>query len=328
MSPPPGRFKAGNWRWCFAALGVLCLPGLASPFLAHALAGTGGVPEWLVDLAAHWQWLFLLILLPSAVVATLGNRSWALLLLAAPLPWLSVSASAPALHAAAPPDAAVFAVASANVYFRNQDVAGLAQWLAREQPDVVVVLEVTPAYAEGLQSLQAYPHRHVVAEPGAFGIAILSRHPLEQVQEVRDAEGIALIQARIRWRDRLIGLAALHPMPPQSTHYHAVRNARLESVTRAPGAGDMPMIVAGDLNATPWSNAFTGLGERGWHRAMGLAPTWPAAWGGWLGIPIDQILVNRYWTVAGSMVGPDVGSDHFPVLVRLVQQAPASSGLR
>lgn len=193
---------------------------------------------------------------------------------------------------------------------------------------MVVILEVTPAYAEGLRRLVAYPHRHVIAEPGAFGIAILSRHPLLQAQVVRDAEGIALVEARIRWRDHVIGFAALHPMPPQSTNYHMVRNEKLRSLTDTASLDAMPMIIAGDLNATPWSNAFTGVDRRGWHRATGLAPTWPAAWRGWLGIPIDHVLVNGYWAVASATVGPDVGSDHLPVLVRLVLQPESPAAVK
>jgi endonuclease/exonuclease/phosphatase (EEP) superfamily protein YafD len=309
-----------DWRACFAGLGVLCLPGLASPFLSRMLAGTGGVLEWLIDLAAHWQWLFLAILLPSAVVAASKDRRWVVLLLAAPLPWLSVSA--PAVQMPVTPGAATFSVASANVFFRNHDAGRLVRWVARVQPDVVVILELTPAYAEGLKALDGYPHRHVIAQDDAFGIAILSRHPLIQVQELRDAQGIPLVRAKIRWRDRLIGLAALHPMPPQSPYYHVVRNERLRLATGAPAKGDLPRIVAGDFNATPWSNAFTGLAELGWHRTLGLAPTWPASWRGWMGVPIDHVLVNRYWALADSEVGPDIGSDHLPVLARLVLHLP------
>ena len=297
---------------------------MASPFLARVLAGSGGVTGWLIDLASHWQWLFLPLLLLAAAGACFVDRRWALLFIAAPLPWYSAGTLAPAAVAAVSPGPTL-SIASVNVYFRNPQAGPLLRWLHEKQPDLVVILEFTPAFAEGLQALQGYPYREFLAQPDAFGIAILSRHPLAQVRVVRDEDGIPLVEAKLHWGERLIGLAALHPMPPQTPRYHALRNRKIASVTPAAGLDAVPTIVAGDFNATPWSDAFGGLDERGWRRATGLAPTWPAAWRGWMGIPIDHVVVSRHWGVVQSEVGPDVGSDHFPVLVRLALQNPATA---
>jgi endonuclease/exonuclease/phosphatase (EEP) superfamily protein YafD len=38
---------------------------------------------------------------------------------------------------------------------------------------------------------------------------------------------------------------------------------------------------------------------------------------GVMGIPIDHVLASAHWRVVESQVGPDVGSDHFPVAVVL-----------
>ncbi|WP_366919320.1 endonuclease/exonuclease/phosphatase family protein [Variovorax ginsengisoli] len=52
-------------------------------------------------------------------------------------------------------------------------------------------------------------------------------------------------------------------------------------------------------------------------RATGLASTWPNA-GGWLSLlPLDHVLATPAWTTLGSTTGPDLGSDHRPVIVRL-----------
>jgi endonuclease/exonuclease/phosphatase (EEP) superfamily protein YafD len=45
---------------------------------------------------------------------------------------------------------------------------------------------------------------------------------------------------------------------------------------------------------------------------FGLHPTWLSRWLP-LGIPIDQILHSDAIAVLDRRVGPDVGSDHFPV---------------
>ena len=92
---------------------------------------------------------------------------------------------------------------------------------------------------------------------------------------------------------------------------------------------DMPVIVTGDFNLTPWSPRF-----RAAWRASGLTfagdyrlwpKTWPAHAVPWKylpavligGIPIDHVLVSRHFAVAAIRRGPYIGSDHYPVLADL-----------
>jgi endonuclease/exonuclease/phosphatase (EEP) superfamily protein YafD len=110
----------------------------------------------------------------------------------------------------------VFAVASANVNLHSRNTQALATWLAQEKPDVVVLLEVSPAHAQGLRTLRDYPFQHIVAQDSPFGIAVLSRHPLQQIEVIEDAQGIAHIEAQLQWHGQPIGIIALHPMPPLS----------------------------------------------------------------------------------------------------------------
>jgi endonuclease/exonuclease/phosphatase (EEP) superfamily protein YafD len=84
--------------------------------------------------------------------------------------------------------------------------------------------------------------------------------------------------------------------------------------------------VVGDLNATPWSSAFAGLAECGLRRAGSLRPTWPSLGGGWIGIPIDHVLASRHWRVRDAGLGPGLGSDHRPLLARLVLDGAGRRG--
>jgi endonuclease/exonuclease/phosphatase (EEP) superfamily protein YafD len=212
----------------------------------------------------------------------------------------------------------VFAVASANVNLHSRNTQALATWLAQEKPDVVVLLEVSPAHAQGLRTLRDYPFQHIVAQDSPFGIAVLSRHPLQQIEVIEDAQGIAHIEAQLQWHGQPIGIIALHPMPPLSPQYHSVRNVKLAALAKRATASAIPTVLAGDLNATPWSSAFSGLAQLGLRRASGFTATWPAVLQGVLGPPNDQVLVTQHWAVVARQVGPLLGSDHLPVLVRLV----------
>jgi endonuclease/exonuclease/phosphatase (EEP) superfamily protein YafD len=320
MRTPAGR--AG-------ATALLCAGGMLLPLLSQQLAGAGGRMAWLIDLASHWQWAFLAGLVLAGTLAAWRRRGWAVLLAAAALPALTAAPRAPqpasgtGLPAGHPAASPALAVASANVHLLNRDVQPLARWLAAEQPDAVVLLEVSPAFAAGLQALPGYPFRKIVASDTPFGIALLSRHPLLQADVVAGDAGVAQLRARLLWQGRPIHLAALHPMPPLSPHFHAARDAQLRAAAEA--ATGQPAVLAGDFNATPWSSAFVGLGDLGFRRAGSLRPTWPAIGRGLMGIPIDQVAVSPHWAVASSRLGPALGSDHLPVLVRLVLQAPAAA---
>jgi len=72
------------------------------------------------------------------------------------------------------------------------------------------------------------------------------------------------------------------------------------------------------MNGTPWSPFFKDFllssGLRDSREGFRLQPTWPTwfppAW-----IPIDHALVSSSVVVHDRRVGPNVGSDHYPVII-------------
>lgn len=290
------------------------LMGLLVPLLSRAMAGSSGALAWLVDLAGHWQWLFLLVLVCSTLfIAVCCNRRWMLALCAVPLPWVTASEQAPMVKGGGD----VLVVAGANVNLGNHDPRPLAAWLAAEQVDIVALFEVSAAYASRLDTSAEYPFQQVVPRRDPFGVALLSRHPLLDAQVTYDSDGIAQIAARVRWRGEFIDIVAMHPMPPLSPVFHGIRDQKLRAAADAAAASRSPTVLIGDLNATPWSSAFSGLAERGLRRATGLKPSWPAVALGMMGIPIDHVLVTPHWSLVDSRQGPSLGSDHLPALARL-----------
>jgi endonuclease/exonuclease/phosphatase (EEP) superfamily protein YafD len=235
------------------------------------------------------------------------------LFLAVPLPYLTASAQAPEIASSG----AVLTVASANVSVGNSNPGPLVEWLSREHVDVVAVFEVSPEYSERMGAELQFPFRKVIPSHSPFGIALLSRYPLEDLEVIYDPDGIAHIEAKMGWQGETLTIIALHPMPPLEPHYQVIRNSKLRSLAKAAVDEGYPAIFAGDINATPWSSAFSGLDNQGLRRATGLAPSWPTGLGGFVGIPIDHVLVTGHWGVVQSNIGPELGSDHFPVMARL-----------
>jgi endonuclease/exonuclease/phosphatase (EEP) superfamily protein YafD len=79
--------------------------------------------------------------------------------------------------------------------------------------------------------------------------------------------------------------------------------------------------VIGDFNVTAWSTYFRELVDQGdfanSQHGFALWPTWHAGLPLVMRIPIDQCLHSRDLATVARQVGPDVGSDHLPLLVNL-----------
>ena len=80
---------------------------------------------------------------------------------------------------------------------------------------------------------------------------------------------------------------------------------------------DTARMAVGDLNCTPWSPHFDKFLQTARLRdsalGRGVSPTWfPIPL---LGLPIDHFLVSKEIEVVNRVVGPNVGSDHRPVVL-------------
>jgi endonuclease/exonuclease/phosphatase (EEP) superfamily protein YafD len=119
----------------------------------------------------------------------------------------------------------------------------------------------------------------------------------------------------------------LHPTTPRSFDQWEGRNAYLDAVARAIAAepSGTPIVVLGDFNTSPWSPFFQSfLKKSGLVDAAGTS--WPATtrfsirWFAkpfYFGSPIDHILVSPNIEVKRFEVGPDIGSDHLPIIADL-----------
>jgi len=270
---------------------------------------------WLVDLAVHWQ-------LQAGVAFGLACGGQAVLRrrgvwLLGPVVavGLVVWGAYPALGGADSSAGAGIKVASVNVHLDNTQPQKLLQWVAQEQPDVLMLQEVTPAMQPWLQSLrEAYPHGLQQLRDDPFGLAVLSKTPLVDVQAEALPGQPPFMRTVLRHGGRDVVLYAVHPMPPISPAMLAERNELMAHIAQRTAEDAKPALVAGDFNASPWSSAFAPLQAQGLQRATGLWPTWRL-----LGLPIDHVVASAaHWRVLRAGVGPDVGSDHRPVWVQLV----------
>lgn len=295
---------------------ALCVIGALTTPLSAALVDADGTLPWLIDLAANWQWLYLaLAIVCSAALLVTGGRPLhivpaagaVLIVFCWPLANEHATSGSPAGEK-------TLTVISANLNIDNTDVAALKAWASKQNADIVVVQEVTPETAALLAEWVEYPHRRITASFDPFGLAILSRHPITDIESLDDGNQPLHYRALLDWNGRSLAVAAIHPMPPISAEYHQQRARLLEQEARWLAHTGLPSLLVGDLNSTPWSSAMRHAHTNGLGRATSTEPSWPARLPL---LPLDHVLANDSWTRVASGRGPDIGSDHRPVFATL-----------
>jgi endonuclease/exonuclease/phosphatase (EEP) superfamily protein YafD len=130
---------------------------------------------------------------------------------------------------------------------------------------------------------------------------------------------IARIEAGDGAATGAILVIATHPPPPMSAQYADWHDRQTAALADLVAASRDPVVLVGDLNATPGSEAHRRLlaaGLRDTRQGHGWQPTWPASLG-WAGIPIDHLLVSPAVGCPRRDLSPDLGSDHRGVVADL-----------
>lgn len=220
---------------------------------------------------------------------------------------------------------------SANVSYGNGNYAALRQAVRSENPDVVGFLEVTEAWERELAPLRTdYPYAIVRGEDGAYGLALFSRIPLEELEgSPYVEEGLqTAIMAEVAFEETPVTLILSHVRAPTAEAKARLRNTQLQRIAAMVKTDENEeQILIGDLNTTPWSPYYRRLendaGMANAARGRGYVSTWPA----WLPtsllrIPIDHCLVSDGLRVRQFRTGPHVGSDHLPIVADIALDRP------
>lgn len=286
--------------------------------------------------------LFGVCLATALVAVTAGHRIFAVVAVALamlngfpliqPIERAAASARGPELR-----------VATSNVLGNRSDYGPLLAWSTNSGIDVLGQQEVSGYALRYFDALRT----HFPSTPPAD---LLGRHP-----EVMAWSGWKILKAEhvknvpvlpvFGWggpplrlelappdalgaiRQPALVVYVLHPTTPRSFDQWESRNAYLNAVARsiAAEAPGTPIVAMGDFNTPTWSPFF-----QSFVKTSGLVD---AAGTGWpastrfsrrpflkrfaFGSPVDHILVSRNIEVKRFEIGPDIGSDHFPVIADL-----------
>jgi endonuclease/exonuclease/phosphatase (EEP) superfamily protein YafD len=213
-----------------------------------------------------------------------------------------------------------------NVNTRLGNATRVRKAVQETEPDILVLEEINARWVTDLKCLaDSYPYSVTQPREDNFGIGLFSKFPIAEQEVVHiGAAQVPSILATITVGQSRLRVIATHPLPPAGARYSRLRNEQLDRLPDCVSPS-LPMVLLGDLNVTPWNYHFrrllkrTGLIDS--SRGRGIQPTWPSN-NPLLLIPLDHFLHSSGVSVLSRRIGPNVSSDHYPLIVDFTIGAP------
>ena len=221
-----------------------------------------------------------------------------------------------------------------NMLHGRADPADTAALVRREDPDLLVLTEVTPealaaAEARGIVGDRSdLPHVRGRAMRSASGTVVASRYPLSGERTLKMAHSGYLVKVEAPEPFEVLAVHATHP----GIDIAAWRRDH-DTIIRESRATSGPHLVVGDFNATldhpPMRTLHDdGLTDAASDANAGWQPTWPSperarVWG----VPtpfglmaIDHVVMSTDFAAVSTSTAVVPDSDHRALVARLVQR--------
>ena len=284
---------------------------------------------WWFDLTSHFQLQYLILHLVCVIIFSLQKR-WRLVSVAAVFAFVNFLFIAP-LYLASANKVERTTVAQQqlpilliNLNSSNREFNATLDYIKEKNPDILALEELNERWLTALADvLKLYPNREVVPRGDNFGIGLFSKVPPRKMEiKYFGAVQVPSVLAHFDFQNEPMSLLFTHPVPPASQIYYEWRNEQLEAIASRRDMFAESLILVGDLNTTSWSYHFKNFIKRmrlvDARKGFGLQVTWPTMLP-ILSISIDHILVSPDITVLNHEVGPDIGSDHYPVYIEITR---------
>ncbi len=217
-----------------------------------------------------------------------------------------------------------------NLNWQNRSYDRVFNYIKALDPDLVSFEEFVPAWQKAMdERLSSYPYRCGIVREDCFGIAVYSKVPFQngggQIFSASEANGTPSVLVKLNFAGKNLNYLATHTLPPGTAKNMAERDKQLRGLCllineikeRTP---DEFFVLAGDLNISPWSLQFQELLKKAALKdsqvSFGVQASWPVGLF-YLRIPIDHFLLSKDLIVLKREIGPDVGSDHFPLWLEI-----------
>ncbi|MCC6796146.1 MAG: endonuclease/exonuclease/phosphatase family protein [Candidatus Hydrogenedentes bacterium] len=277
--------------------------------------------HWVLDNATGFEFVFFLVSLPLVIVAAI-RRMRITGAIAGVLAIYHAMLVAP-FYIGSPPDAIKrlkgFRVMSANLQWDSKDPERVYKIINQEAPDILALQEVTPSRLPELERLRDnYPYWTHYAEASVLGVALLSKFPITEEKRRWITKGVyPTVIATLDINGTPLHIAITHTVPPFSSDWVKERDAQLTTLQKELIGIPGNRLVVGDLNATMWTPSYRDFvhaaGLQNARKGHGVVPTYKFR--GIPMVPIDHILTRGNVVVQDCRAGPEMGSDHRPLIV-------------
>ncbi|MCW2548808.1 MAG: Endonuclease/exonuclease/phosphatase [Mycobacterium sp.] len=286
------------------------------------LAGWDIHSRWLIALSTAWPLVVipgLLVVIGAAYVRRrlLGGIAVLVLFIVAAAWWPCWIGSADA----GSKGGTHIRVLSLNVQYSNDTGAAASRQIKANNPDVVVLSELSPLTLRHLD-LSQYPYSWQRPQTNAFGQGVYSRWPLTQ-ESTWSVSGLAMARMTVATPAGPVRLYQVHTNAPQGSAARHIWSAQLAMLRHLINAERLPVVAAGDFNASHWDASYKDLlgGPRHMLDAgagRGYLATWPSG-RPWLPpvFALDHVLVSKGIGVRGFRVLGPMGSDHRGIVAEL-----------
>jgi endonuclease/exonuclease/phosphatase (EEP) superfamily protein YafD len=286
--------------------------------LTFSLSGYAGELNHLIDLFSHFKVQYLLLsVIPFIFFLLKRHRSGLILSLCCILinalevvPWY--------IPQSVNPIGQPVRVLMSNVDKNHAQYDQVIAMTQAEKPDITVFVEVGKQGVKKLDVLQSQmPYALAHQDIETDGTAIYSRFPLLNPEIKTLGAGRKVVVAQVEINGEFVTLMAAHPSNAVRKIYADERNQQLDAIAADLRSRPGAVILAGDLNVTPWSPHYRrSLGNTRLHNTrlgFGILPSWSRVHP-FFAIPIDHILVSPEIGVKQTHTGRSVGSDHLPLI--------------
>ena len=252
---------------------------------------------------------------------------------------------------AAAADAPTLRVVTFNVLVLTHQFDRMAGWLRETQADLILLQETGGMESAEISSAlgDVYPHtvdiegttlvalsRYAVTDSQLVDLGgwFIDRFVLDVAGEPLAVYNVHLAMPVLDPDDERFSLDLNNGMANLFLRYdETYRNSLIRSLLARLAQEDLPYIVAGDFNTSDNSLMYAEMaavmGDSFRETSPGLGATWPASLGDDelpAGIPpllrIDYIWHSDALQALSAVTGPDLGSDHLPVMATLALPRP------
>ena len=211
-------------------------------------------------------------------------------------------------------------IMASNVLMENDRYDLVRDAIEKADPDVLLLMETNALWADELAPvLERYETVERAVQENYYGMIFATRLEVEEVEMAyltpdETPTAFAEMRDRIGRPFRFVGL---HPRPPIPGDDTDDRDAEMLYSALFARKSGMPVVVAGDFNDAAWSHTSRRFKRVGGFLdprvGRGMIPSFDAN-SYWMRAPIDQFYATEDVAVLDFGLGPNVGSDHFPVV--------------